>query len=231
MRTLSEHIVAPLIKQTTSDLNYLWVESVEPGISNFQAVAHYIFDTYKTHTLDSEKVGVKTAIEVTKARKLDIENKIEALNKISETRDIADILKDDVRANHDILERLIKDQQAYIEYHKTVLEEIKQRPISKENVLVAELCSTIEKIFSTSLKIATETLRRYETQKNALIKIDELSATEIRMRIAGKRGLLVKDLSITEKQIVEYEGQLKIIRAKIEETKEAIEIIQKSTKK
>lgn len=219
MRSLTEYACMLIIKEANNA--NVWIGPSEDGKSNFQTVAVYILTKYIDELTD-ERRAVLEALGATAQKKTETELKIDALNALCTTEQIAEVLKKDVYVNKDILEQLIKEQEEGRKYHQKLLEDCQQLTVEKECPLMAELKELLIKIATGSHKTLAETLRRFEAQKNALIKVDALLPEEAMLRLEGKKGLLAKDLSMIEKQIAEYENQLRAIEGQLEESRKTI---------
>lgn len=238
MRDIQTFVIDKLTEIQAKE-DAVWVPAKD-GNTGFQTLTALLLSEY-LETIKKEQESALCTVNHLMGQAENIKEQIHTLSNytfMGTPMAVKNALIGDINTNSGILEKLLKERKEYLEYLKNSIKEIKERHTTdclsnKEHTVLDKISDVVKELFQRYIEVVAETIRRFEAQKGALIKIDELTHQEAVLRLGGKIELLKKELARIEKEIVSQQEEITLINNemdKIKQTEAAVADIRRSTK-
>ena len=191
----------------------LWLKDSTPE-SAFKDLTTYYLTMYRDY-LEKEQKSFSELWSTNKEQINGYRDKIDHLQKL-DTAGMLETLQNDVTVNQDILEQVIKERTAYLEFMKRLFEDTKTQAQGVTGIL-KEVCDLFKGFAPQYIRGTNEANKRFKTQHRALIRPATLPEPVLRERVGAKRDLLAKDLGILEADNEQIQTELNTITKKISE--------------
>jgi len=191
----------------------LWLAGATPESAFTDLTIHYL-TLYKDY-LEKEKKSLAESLATNKERITEYRKKIHHIQCL-DTAGMLEALQADVFANQAILEQVIKERAAYLEFMKRLFEDTKTLSQGADGIL-KEVCDLFKEFAPQYIRGTNEANKRFKSQHRALICPATMPEPALRERMGAKRDLLANDLGLLESDNEIIQAKLNTIDKKLSE--------------